>query len=86
MVSGLAPVVHACNPNFSGGIDQEDCGLSPPGKKQDPYLKKHTHKKRVIRVAQEVDCLPGKHEALSLKKKKVSEPGVSQVGKTGKKE
>jgi hypothetical protein len=24
-----APVAHACNPSYSGGRDQEDCGLKP---------------------------------------------------------
>jgi hypothetical protein len=27
------PVAHTCNPSYSGGSDQEDCGLKPvPGK------------------------------------------------------
>jgi hypothetical protein len=27
--SGRAPVAHACNPSYSGGRDQEDCGSKP---------------------------------------------------------
>jgi hypothetical protein len=26
-----ALVVHTCNPSYSGGRDQEDCGLKPAG-------------------------------------------------------
>jgi hypothetical protein len=35
-------VAHACNPSYSGGRDQEDCGLKPPGANslRDPISKK----------------------------------------------
>jgi hypothetical protein len=38
---------HACNPNYSGGRDQEDCGLEPPqaNSSQDPIAK---NKKKAI--------------------------------------
>jgi hypothetical protein len=44
----LVPVAHACNPNYSGGRDQEDGGLRPaPAKSlQDPISKKKKKKKR----------------------------------------
>jgi hypothetical protein len=37
-----APVAHTCNPSYSGGIDQEDCGLKPAqtNSSMRPYLKK----------------------------------------------
>jgi hypothetical protein len=39
-----ALVAHACNPNYSGGKDQEDCSLKPA--KARPYLEKNpSHKK-----------------------------------------
>jgi hypothetical protein len=46
-----APAAHACNPSYSGGRDQEDCGLKPALGKQfeRPYLKKkHLYKKRLV--------------------------------------
>jgi hypothetical protein len=35
-------VAHACNPNYSGGRDQEDCGLKPAraNSSKDPISKK----------------------------------------------
>jgi hypothetical protein len=42
------PVAHACNPSYSGGRDQEDCG-SKPGKTnnlQDPISKKKSITKK----------------------------------------
>jgi hypothetical protein len=35
-------VAHACNPSYSGGRDQEGCGLKPTwaNSSQDPILKK----------------------------------------------
>jgi hypothetical protein len=46
-------VVHACNPTYSGGRDQEDCGLKPvqANSSQDP-ISKNLHKNRTGRVAQ----------------------------------
>jgi hypothetical protein len=42
-----APVVHACNLNYSGGRDQEDRSSKPDqeNSSQDPILKKIPHKK-----------------------------------------
>jgi hypothetical protein len=39
-------VVHACNPSYSGGRDQEDCGLKPAraNSLQDPILKNPSQK------------------------------------------
>jgi hypothetical protein len=36
-------MAHACNPNYSGGIDQEDHGSKPAqaNSLQDPFLKIH---------------------------------------------
>jgi hypothetical protein len=47
-------VAHTCNPNYSGGKDQEDCGLKPAwaNSSQDPLLKKALHKKKAGGVAQ----------------------------------
>jgi hypothetical protein len=41
------PVAHACNPSYSEGRDQEDCGSKPAwaNNSQDPILKKTNHKK-----------------------------------------
>jgi hypothetical protein len=40
-------VVHACNPSYSGGRDQEDCGSKPDQANSSsvPILKKPTTKK-----------------------------------------
>jgi hypothetical protein len=41
-VYSQAPVLHACNPSYSGGRDQEDSDLKPAqaNSSQDPILKK----------------------------------------------
>jgi hypothetical protein len=46
----MAPVAHACNPSYSGGRDQEDCGSKPTPSKQflKPYLEKIPHKKGLV--------------------------------------
>jgi hypothetical protein len=51
---GQALVAHACNPSFSVGRDQEDCGskIAWANSLQDPISKKHITKKRVGGVAQ----------------------------------
>jgi hypothetical protein len=45
-------VAHACNPNYSGGSDQEDNGLKPAqaNSSGDPMLKKkkNHHKKGLV--------------------------------------
>jgi hypothetical protein len=58
-------VAHTCNPSYSGGSDQEDCGSKPAlGKQfQRPFLKKTHHKKKGL-VAW-LKHLPSKNEALS---------------------
>jgi hypothetical protein len=43
-------VAHTCNPTYSGGRNQEDCGLKPAqaNSSQDPILKKPFTKKGVV--------------------------------------
>jgi hypothetical protein len=50
---GRVPVAHACNPNYSGGRDQEDLGSkrSGPNSSGDPILK-NPHKNRAGGVVQ----------------------------------
>jgi hypothetical protein len=50
-----------------GGKDQKDHGskLAPHKEFIRPYLKNTQHKKMAGRVAQVVECLPCKHDALS---------------------
>jgi hypothetical protein len=40
-------MAHACNPNYSGGRDQEDCGSKPAlaNSSRDPILEKPITKK-----------------------------------------
>jgi hypothetical protein len=47
---GRAPVARACNPNYSGGRDQEDRGLKPAwvNSSQDPISKKNHHRKGLV--------------------------------------
>jgi hypothetical protein len=49
-----APVAYTCNPSYSGGRDQEDCGSKPAWENslQDPILKKTHHKNRADGMAQ----------------------------------
>jgi hypothetical protein len=60
------------NPSYSAHRDQEDGGSKPASGKQfiRPYLKKIHHKKKAGIVAQVVEHLSSKHEALSTAKKK----------------
>jgi hypothetical protein len=39
------PVAHACSPSYSGGRDQENCGLKPENSWQDPISTKPITKK-----------------------------------------
>jgi hypothetical protein len=50
-------VAHICNPSYSEGKDQEDCGSQPPQAKSssDPISKKKPTQKRAGGVAQGVD-------------------------------
>jgi hypothetical protein len=43
----LVPVAHTCNPSYSGGREQEDCGLKPAWENSlpRPYLEK-THQEK----------------------------------------
>jgi hypothetical protein len=42
-------VAHAYNPSYSGGRDEEDCGLIPAQVKfTRPYLEKIHHKKELV--------------------------------------
>jgi hypothetical protein len=49
-------VVYACNPSYSGGRDQEDCGSKPAwaNSARDSILKKYPSQKRAGEVAQGV--------------------------------
>jgi hypothetical protein len=62
-------VAHTSNPSYSRGRVQEDCGSKPAraNSSQDPILKMLNTKKRAGRVAQEVQYLSIKCEALSSK-------------------
>jgi hypothetical protein len=59
-------VAHTCNPSYSGGRDQEDHDSKPAqaNSSQDP-ISKNPSQKRADGVAQIVENLPRKHEALS---------------------
>jgi hypothetical protein len=43
-------VVYTCNPSYSGGRDQEDCGLksAQANSSTRPYLKKTLHRKGLV--------------------------------------
>jgi hypothetical protein len=73
-------VAHTCNPNYSGGRDQEDLGWKPPqaNSLQDPISKIPNTKKRTGGVAQVVERLHSKHEALRSNPKK-RDGGVVQA-------
>jgi hypothetical protein len=47
-------VAHACNPSYSGGRDQEDCGSKPAqeNSSQDSSSKKVHHQNGAVEVAQ----------------------------------
>jgi hypothetical protein len=57
----------ACNPSFSGGRDKEECSSKPAlgNSSQDPIWKIANTKNRGDGVAQVVEDLPSKPEALS---------------------
>jgi hypothetical protein len=65
-------VAHACNPSYSGGRNQEDCGLKPAQANSftRPYLKKTLHKKRDGGVTQGVgpEFKPQYHQKQKQKK------------------
>jgi hypothetical protein len=48
-------VAHTCNPNYSGGRDQEDQEEASPGKQfERPYLEKAPSQKRAGRMVQDI--------------------------------
>jgi hypothetical protein len=53
-IAGRAPLVHACNPSYSGGRDQEDHGQKPAqaDSSRDPILKNPSQKYRSGGVVQ----------------------------------
>jgi hypothetical protein len=53
-LTGTSGSAHACNPSYSGGKDQEDCGLKPAQANSSarPYLEKPFTKNRAGGVAQ----------------------------------
>jgi hypothetical protein len=59
-------VAHACNPNYSGGRDQEDLGSKPAqaNSSRDPILKNPITNKGLV-GGSSVECLPSKPEAQS---------------------
>jgi hypothetical protein len=67
VVTQPALMTHTCNPNYSGGRDQKDCcSKSTPCKivwETVPW--KNPAQKRIRGVAQAVECLASKCEALS---------------------
>jgi hypothetical protein len=69
-------VTHACNPNYSGGRDQEACGSKPGWENslQDRISKKTHHNKRAGGVTQSV----GPEFKPSTKKKKKSKEAMDQ--------
>jgi hypothetical protein len=48
-------VVHACNPSYSGGRDQEDCSSKPTRANSSQDLKKDPSQKRTGGVAEGVE-------------------------------
>jgi hypothetical protein len=65
-------------PMTAGSLKQEDYSPGWLGQKRRSYLQNNQSKKGAGGVAQTVECLPSKHEALSsnpipLKKKKISQ-------------
>jgi hypothetical protein len=61
--SWQAQVAHACNPSYSGGKGQEDCGLNATkaNSLSDP-ISKNPSKKKVGWLTQVIEHLPSKHE------------------------
>jgi hypothetical protein len=59
-----APMVHACNPSYSGGRDQEDCSWKPAQILCNILFGKYPTQNRAEDMAQVVEGLPSKQEAL----------------------
>jgi hypothetical protein len=67
-------VAHACNPSYSGGKDQEDCGWKPvqANSSGDPILKNPSQKDGLV-VWLEVKALsssPSTEKKINIKNKK----------------
>jgi hypothetical protein len=65
-------VTHACNPSYSGGRDQEDCGLKPAwaNSLHEPISKKPTTKKKKKRAGGVAEGVSPEFKPQYFKKKK----------------
>jgi hypothetical protein len=57
-------VAHTYNPSYTGGREQEDCGLRPVCAKMWDPIREISKGKWAVNLAQVVESLPSKHEAL----------------------
>jgi hypothetical protein len=64
-------VTHACNPNYSGGRNQEDCSSKPvwANSSQDPISKRPITKKRLVEWLK-VEALSSSPSTAKKKKKR----------------
>jgi hypothetical protein len=70
------PVVHTCNPRYSGDRDQEDSGSKPAWQiVRETLSQKYPTQKWAGGVAQAVQHLPSKCEALG------SNPSIGKINK-----
>jgi hypothetical protein len=58
-------VVHTCDPSYSGGGCRKTTLQGQPGQKQKTLSENKMRANRAGEVAQAVECLPSKREALS---------------------
>jgi hypothetical protein len=79
----LVPVAHACNPRYSGGRDQDDYSSKPVWTNSlwYPISKNPTQKNRTGRVAEVVEYLLSKCEALSSNPNNEEKKKVPLLGK-----
>jgi hypothetical protein len=61
-----AQVAHIYNSSYVGGRDQEDMVQGQPWQIVRPCLENTQHKKQTGGVAQKIEHLPSKHEALKI--------------------
>jgi hypothetical protein len=59
-------VVHACNPSYSGGRDQDNCGLRPAQAKSLRDTPISTNKPGVVACACHLSCLGSINEKIVL--------------------
>jgi hypothetical protein len=79
IMNSQEPVAQACNPSYSGSRDQEHHHLKPRQKVLKTLsLKYPTYKKRAVRVAQMVSCLPSKHESLNSNPSTAPNPALKR--------